>query len=94
MNVFRRHLTRSVSLGYILRNYRSNIIVPANRRLGDCLILITEYRVIRETILKTISRSLAGDSQLVGIQSDSQLVNAINRKDMNSKRHYKLSRIH
>lgn len=60
-----------------MRDYRSNIIVALNKKLGDCLILVAECEAVCQVILMTIQRNIPK----IIIQNDSQVVvNAINSK--------------
>lgn len=69
-----------------MRDYRSNVIMARNKRLGDCLILIVECEAVREAILMAIQEVSHGLSSImisVGCYY-------YQWKDRISKRYYKL----
>lgn len=67
----------SVSLGYIMRDIRFNVIMARSKRFRDSPILVVGCLGDREAILMAIQNSI----QRIIIQSNSQLVvNSINVK--------------
>lgn len=65
------------SIGYAMRDKRSNNIIAKSRRLGDCSIIVPECEAVYEDIFMAIQKNIPRTI----IHSDSQVViNAINGK--------------
>lgn len=49
---------KSTSIGYATRDHRSRIIIAGSKRIEDYDILVVEYLVVDEAILKTSQKDI------------------------------------
>lgn len=43
---------KSTSIGYVLRDNHSKVVMKKRKKIGDCVISVTECLVVRDAILK------------------------------------------
>lgn len=72
----KRHWITSTSIGYVMRDQHSKIIMMESRRIGDCVILMAECLVVRETNIKASHKGI----QWILFKVTLNCVNSINGK--------------